>query len=95
MAAITISFIYDSNTQQRELWVDYESEADWIPVEHERRHLQIVKQLLANAHIAPADIERMHIRVAGQIVAEEALTPEDDALQVIANSDGRTITCKH
>lgn len=78
MGAITISFIHDPNTGQRELWVDYESAADWLPAEHERRHRQVLKQLLSEGTIDPDQIDRVLVRVEGEEVTVEVLDDETD-----------------
>ena len=46
MGEIKISYIHDPETGRRELWVDYESANDWMPAEHERRHKEILRQLV-------------------------------------------------
>lgn len=66
MGAITLSFVFDPENNRRELWVDYESEADWLPAEHERRHREIVKRLVAEGKLDPEMIDRVQVRVAGE-----------------------------
>lgn len=66
MGAITISFVYDPENNRRELWIDYESEADWLPAEHERRHRHIVKRLIAEGKLDPDQIDRVQVRVEGK-----------------------------
>ncbi|TNE49082.1 MAG: hypothetical protein EP343_14540 [Deltaproteobacteria bacterium] len=66
MGAITLSFVYDPENNRRELWVDYESEDDWLTAEHERRHREIVKQLIAEGKLDPDMIDRVQVRVAGE-----------------------------
>lgn len=81
MAAITLSFVYDPKNNQRELWIDYESEADWLPVEHERRHRQIVKRLIAEGKLDPNQIDRVQIRVEGKecLIEELSLDAVEEA----------------
>lgn len=71
MGAITISFIHDPETKRHELWVDYESAEDWLPAEHERRHRQIVRQLLSDGQLSPDQVDRINIRVEGKEVESE------------------------
>ncbi len=73
MGEITLSFVFDPKNNRRELWVDYESEADWLPAEHERRHRQIVKRLVAEGKLDPENIDRIQVRIAGEEVAIEQL----------------------
>ena len=46
MGEIKISFVYDPKTGKRDLQVDYLSDADRLPAEHEREHRQAVEQLV-------------------------------------------------
>lgn len=77
MGEIKISFLHDPHTGRRELWIDYESSADWLPAEHERRHKEIVRALVGRG--IPADqIDRFHVRVEGQEIHIEEI--EDSSL---------------
>ncbi|MCK6511627.1 hypothetical protein L6R29_16860 [Myxococcota bacterium] len=72
MGEIKISYIHDPETGRRELWVDYESANDWMPAEHERRHKEILRQLVDRGAIDPSQIDRFGVRVEGnEVVLEE------------------------
>lgn len=73
MGSITISFINDPESGRRELWVDYESSEDWLPAEHERRHKQILRDLIGQGKLDPDLIDRVHVRVEGEEVIIEEL----------------------
>jgi hypothetical protein len=81
MGSITISFIHNPNTKQKELWVDYESSEDWLPAEHERRHREILKQLLDDGKLDPSMIDRVHVRVEGEEVSVEILEEDTERIQ--------------
>jgi hypothetical protein len=46
MAEVTIRLRHNRKTQERELVVHYESDADALPHEHERDHQRIAEELL-------------------------------------------------
>ena len=72
MGEITLSFVFDPENNKRELWVDYKSEDDWLPAEHEQRHRQIVRRLIAEGKLDPDKIDRIQVTVEGKVVATEA-----------------------
>ena len=72
MGEITLSFLFDPENNKRELWVDYKSESDWLPSEHEQRHRQIVRRLIADGKLDPDKIDRIQVTVEGKVVATEA-----------------------
>lgn len=78
MGSITIAFVHNPTTKQKELWIDYKSAADWLPAEHERRHREIMKQLLDSGKVDPSTIDRVHVRVEGEEVHVELLEDEND-----------------
>jgi hypothetical protein len=53
MGEFTVRFRFDTTTGQKEIIVEYESEDDAMPVEHERRHREIVENLLGQGIIRP------------------------------------------
>lgn len=53
MGEFTVRFRFDTTTGKKEIVVEYESDADQLPVEHEKRHRQIVESLLGQGIIKP------------------------------------------
>ena len=53
MGEFTVRFRFDTTTGRKEIVVEYESDADQLPVEHEKRHRQIVEKLLGEGIIKP------------------------------------------
>lgn len=53
MGEFTVRFKFDTTTGRKEIVVEYESDQDALPVEHEKRHRQIVEQLLGQGIIRP------------------------------------------
>ena len=46
MAEITVKMRYDTETGKKEIWIDYESDRDALPFEHEAKHRDIVHKVL-------------------------------------------------
>jgi hypothetical protein len=53
MGDITVRFKFDTTTGRKEIVVEYESDSDATPVEHEKHHRQIVEKLLGEGIIKP------------------------------------------
>jgi hypothetical protein len=53
MGDINIRFRFNTTTGKKEIVIEYESEDDRLPVEHERRHRQIVEQLVGQGVLKP------------------------------------------
>lgn len=59
MGQIKISFVYDPKTGKRDLMVDYESDPDRLPAEHERDHRRIVERLVGRETVQEGGTERI------------------------------------
>lgn len=46
MAEINIRLIYNLDSGKKDIFIDFESESDALPVEHENAHRDIVQQLI-------------------------------------------------
>ena len=46
MAEIKVSLSYNKDTGKKDIRIDYESEPDALPWEHETRHKELVKKIL-------------------------------------------------
>jgi hypothetical protein len=71
MGDIVIRLRGNIATGEREVVVEYESDPDMTPLEHEQRHRAIVEQLLLKGVIARDD--------AGQVRFEPTSRPQADA----------------
>ncbi len=76
MGDITIRLRGNRNTGEKDLVVEYESPPDATPLEHERRHREIVELLVREGAITRDDVEdivfeqRHHRESAGEAAAE-------------------------
>lgn len=68
MGDIRIRFRMNMDTGQTDIVVDYESDEDQMRHEHERRHRDLVKQLVGEGLIAEDQV--------GEVVVERVKTPE-------------------
>jgi len=71
----TVRFKFDTTTGRKEIVVEYESDQDALPVEHEKRHRQIVEQLLGQGIIKPDETGNVKVeRVKPQANRNEPTT---------------------
>ncbi|MEZ4438762.1 MAG: hypothetical protein R3B72_06715 [Polyangiaceae bacterium] len=68
MAELVLRLVVDPKTGKRSLVVDYRSDADALPMEHEDAHLDLVKALVGGA---ASEAER--VAEAPPTAAEEGL----------------------
>ena len=84
MADITVRMIFNRKTGKKDIWIDFESDDDALPHEHEKRHRQIVGQLLGQGVLTPDEMGEVIVERGGtpRGVVEEESTPqaEPDAI---------------
>ena len=56
MADIKIRLIYNLDTGKKDLYIDYESEDDALPIEHEQGHRDLIAQILGTAGLTEDEI---------------------------------------
>ena len=49
MAEVHLRLVYNKNTSKHDIYIDYESDIDALPFEHEQEHKDIVQRLIKNA----------------------------------------------
>jgi hypothetical protein len=64
MAELTLRLVIDPETGKKDLWIDYHSDADATPDEHEEDHRALVRRILSASDIPPASIGRVWVRGA-------------------------------
>ena len=77
MGEINIRFRFDTTTGRKEIVVEYESDSDRLPVEHEKRHREIVEQLVGRGILKPDEtgnvrVERVRPQSGGTQPSQEA-----------------------
>lgn len=61
MAEVTIRMVSNPSTGKRDIYIDYESEDDALPFEHENDHKDIVEQLLGQGVLDPNDVGQIKV----------------------------------
>lgn len=56
MADIMIRLVFNRETGKKDIVIDYESDDDALPIEHEKRHRQIVEELLGKGILEPNEV---------------------------------------
>lgn len=56
MAEIMISLSYNKDTGKKDIRIDYESDLDALPWEHESKHKELVKRVLGEGAFDPDDL---------------------------------------
>lgn len=62
MAEINIRLIYNLETGKKDIFVDYESDQDALPIEHEQGHREIVGQLLGQGILAAEEMGEVTVQ---------------------------------
>lgn len=66
MADITVRMIFNRKTGKKDIWIDFESDEDALPVEHERRHREIVEHLLGQKLVTAEELGQVHVSRGGE-----------------------------
>jgi len=61
MAEITIRLRYNLETGKKDIYVDFESEGDLLPYEHEEEHREIIEQLLGQGILTPDEVGEVKV----------------------------------
>ena len=59
MARVTIRLIVDPDTKKKNIIIDYESDEDALPIEHEDTHRQIVDQLIEGGALKAGEVGKI------------------------------------
>ncbi len=76
MAEIKIHLKFNLETGKKDIIIEYESEDDAMPYEHEQRHWEIVEQLIGQGVISPDDVGNVRV---GKLHDEEQSTPSQQS----------------
>lgn len=72
MAEITLRLRYNLQTGRKDLLIDYHSDDDALPIEHEQDHRAIVESLLGKGVLRRDELGEVVVRRAQTRAAEEA-----------------------
>lgn len=84
MAEINIRLVFNLETGKRDIYVDFESDPDALPFEHEEAHRDIVRQLVGQNVVAEGEvgqvvISRVEPQRAGRTEPEESTSANPQA----------------
>ncbi|MCB9674003.1 MAG: hypothetical protein H6737_02745 [Alphaproteobacteria bacterium] len=85
MAELILKLEIDPVTGKKNVLIDYGSDSDALPMEHEEDHRRLVDQLIEGGALKAADLGRIVIRRDGDDMVEEAeseRTPLDERAAV-------------
>ena len=79
MSDVTIRLVSNPKTGKRDIYIDYESEDDALPFEHEEDHRGVVEQLLGQGILDPDDIGQVKVgRVQPEAPKRESVTEDPE-----------------
>ena len=72
MANATIRLVFNLKTGKKDIHIDFLSDADALPIEHEQDHRQLIENLLGQGILAGHEVGDVHVnRVSGKIADTE------------------------
>ena len=86
MAEINIRLIYNLDTGKKDIYIDFESDPDALPIEHEDAHRDIVENLIGQKILAPDEagevvVRRVEPQSSGRQDSETTSGPEEQAVE--------------
>ena len=76
MADITIKLVYNLETGKQDIYVDFVSDDDALPIEHERDHRQLIEQLIGQGVLKPNDVGQVKVSRLRGVVDLSEVTQE-------------------
>ena len=65
MAEITIKLVYNLNTGKQDVFIDFISDEDALPIEHERDHRSIIEALIGQGALSTDSVGDIVIKRLG------------------------------
>ncbi|MCE9667174.1 hypothetical protein LY474_05030 [Myxococcus stipitatus] len=62
MASLTLRLLVDPATGRKDVVIQYESDSDALPMEHEEEHRRLVDQLIAGGALKASELGRVIVR---------------------------------
>ena len=87
MADVTIRLVSNPKTGKRDIFIDYESEEDALPFEHEKDHRDVVEKLLGQGILDEDDLGNV---VVGRVKPERPR--REDIVQEEPAKEAETLT---
>ena len=74
MSNIKIHIRINHETGLRDVFIEYESDADALPIEHEQRHMEIVHELVDSGVIKADEVGEINVTRLGEMNPESPFT---------------------
>ena len=84
MAGATIRLIYNLRTGRQDIYVDYDSELDALPFEHEDAHRELIQQLVGASGLGEDELGEV-------VISRVPLAEKSELLQRSAERQAQTI----
>jgi hypothetical protein len=79
MAELVLHLQIDPETGKKNLIIEYESDSDMLPHEHEEEHRRLLDQIVEGGMVKAEDLGKVVIKRDGSVVAEVAPGEADQA----------------
>ncbi len=84
MAEINIRLIYNLESGKKDIFIDFESDADALPIEHEESHRDIIQQLIGQNVLTEDEagkvvVNRVEPQRTGQTSSNDLAGPEAES----------------
>lgn len=83
MAEVKLRLVFNLKTGKKDIYVDYESDSDSLPIEHEEAHRKIVDQLIEKDIVKAGEVGDLVVNrgqgTAAPSPREEEQPPEQQA----------------
>lgn len=81
MGQITIKLQFNLETGRKDILIEYESDEDMLAHEHEKRHKEIVEQLIGKGVLASGEVGEVRVTRVKEEGEQELPDPRDEQQQ--------------
>ena len=81
MPSLTIRLVVDRATGKKDVLIDYASDEDALPMEHEDAHKRLVDSLIAGGTLKAAELGKIVVTREGEAVPEAAPAQQEGERQ--------------
>ena len=88
MAEVNIRLTYNRQTGKNDIFIDYESDRDSLPFEHEETHKELVERIISAAGLSEDDFGEVIVRRLSH--QEKALVLSGEELPALENNTNKS-----
>ena len=85
MAELNIHLQIDPETGKKNLIIEYDSDADMLPVEHEEEHRRLVNEIVEGGLVKAEELGKVVVKRDGTVVVVEAEDEQAAARESVEN----------